>query len=138
MAIIPYTVLPSKSQGKVYLPLARVVLNYKKTHKITPKPISALIDSGADVCFCNDLIGAWLGVRLDKIKIEKEFTAVNMSTFKTKSQIITLHAFGKSYDCKFYFTDVLPKHTPIILGQIGFFDHFKITFDYQNKLMDIE
>lgn len=137
MAIIPYTVLPSKSQGRVYSPLAKVVLNYKKTHKITPRPIPALIDSGADVCFCNDMIGAWLGVKLDKIKNEKEFTAANRSTFKTKPEIITLHAYGKSYDCKFYFTDVLPRHTPIILGQIGFFDHFKIIFDFQNTQIEL-
>jgi hypothetical protein len=130
--IIPYTLLPSIYKGSVRLPLAKVILNYKKTHKITPVPISALIDSGADVCFCNETIGAWLGIKFNKNK-EGVFTTANKTTFKAKPEIVTIHAYNKKYECKFFFTDTLPKHTPIILGQIGFFDHFKITFDYQGN-----
>ncbi len=130
--IIPYTLLPSIYKGSVRLPLAKVILNYKKTHKITPVPISALIDSGADVCFCNETIGAWLGIKFNKNK-EGIFTTANKTTFKAKPEIITIHSYNKIYECKFFFTDTLPQHTPIILGQIGFFDHFKITFDYQGN-----
>lgn len=130
--IIPYTLLPSIYKGSVRLPLARIVLNYKKTHKITPVPISALIDSGADVCFCNETIGAWLGIKFSKNR-EGVFTTANKTTFKAKPEIVTIRAYDKIYECKFFFTDTLPKHTPIILGQIGFFDHFKISFDYQGN-----
>ena len=130
--IIPYTLLPSIYKGSVRLPLAKVILNYKKTHKITPVPISALIDSGADVCFCNETIGAWLGIKFNKNK-EGIFTTANKTTFKAKPEIITVHAYNKVYESKFFFTDTLPQHTPIILGQIGFFDHFKISFDYQGN-----
>ncbi len=133
MTVIPYTILPSKLNKTVHLPLAKVILNYKVTHKITLQPITALIDSGAGVCFCNDMIGAWLGVRLDKIKKGRVFTTANTTSFEAKPATITLISYGKSYECKFYFTDVLPRHTPIILGQIGFFDHFEITFDYKNN-----
>ena len=87
MAKYPYYV-PTKN---VYKPWIRVNLGYKKTHKITPAAVHALIDSGADVCFCSTDIG-----------------------IKT-----------------------LPRETPIILGQRGFFDHFKITFDLQNKEIEI-
>ena len=31
----------------------------------------------------------------------------------------------------------LPHETPIILGQVGFFDHFKITFDVKNKEIEV-
>lgn len=137
MIKIPYTLLPSKTQKSVRLPLARVILNYKKTHKVTPVPITALIDSGADVCFCSDMIGTWLGIQFNKIK-EEEFTAANRSTFKAKSEIVILSAYGKSYPCKFYFTDSLPAHTSIILGQVGFFDHFKISFDYKQSEITVE
>lgn len=135
--IIPYTLLPSKSKGSIRLPLAKVLLNYKKTHKITTVPIVALIDSGADVCFCNDMIGTWLGIKFEKIK-DGIFTTANRTTFNAKPEIITLHAYNKTYECKFFFTDTLPQHTPIILGQIGFFDHFKITFDYRNNKITID
>lgn len=134
--IIPYTLLPSNNKVSISLPLAKVLLNYKKTHKITV-PISALIDSGADVCFCNEAIGIWLGINFNKIKAET-FTTANRTTFKAKPEIIHLHAYHKAYECKFYFTDSLPQHTPIILGQIGFFDHFKIAFDYQGNKITID
>ncbi|HLD26649.1 MAG TPA: hypothetical protein VJB63_01700 [Patescibacteria group bacterium] len=137
MAKIPYSLLPSETNKFVRLPLAKVLLNYKKTHKITPVLVVALIDSGADVCFCSGMIGAWLGIQFNKIK-EKEFTAANRSTFKAKSEIITLHAYNKIYPCTFYFTDTLPKHIPIILGQIGFFDHFQICFNYNNCEITID
>lgn len=134
--IIPYTLLPSKNKGSIRLPLAKVILNYKKTHKITTIPISALIDSGADVCFCNETIGVWLGIRFNKIK-EGIFTTANRTTFKAKPEIITLNAYNKSYEYKFFFTDTLPQHTPIILGQLGFFDHFKIAFDYRENQIEL-
>ncbi len=131
----PYIALPSKL-GPVYKPLIRVRLNYLKTHKVT-LPVTALIDSGADVCFCSDLIAAWLGIQLDKIRKVEEFTAANGQTFKTKPETIRLMIDDISYDCKLYFTDVLPRHTPIILGQIGFFDRFKITFDSKKEIIQI-
>lgn len=138
MPQIPYTILPSRTSAKgVCKPLIPVILNYKKTHKVTPVAINALIDSGADVCFCADYIGIWLGINLNKNKKEEEYTCANGETFKAKPEIINLHVCGKQFDCKFFFTSTLPKNVPIILGQDGFFDHFKITFDKQNKLIDL-
>ncbi|OGY26211.1 MAG: hypothetical protein A2Z24_01445 [Candidatus Woykebacteria bacterium RBG_16_44_10] len=137
MIRIPYTKLPSVSQKEVYLPLVKVRLGYKKTHKITPTLIVALVDSGADVCFCSEQIGAWLGIQFTKIKKETTFTAANSTPFTTKPEVLRLYAYGEDYDCKFYFTDVLPRHTPIILGQLGFFDHFKILFDFKNKVIEL-
>lgn len=133
----PYTKLPSTSRKEVYLPLAKVRLGYKRTHKILPISVVALIDSGADVCFCTKDIGTWLGIQLNKMKSE-EFTAANRSKFIAKAVAVTFYSYRKEYECKFYFTEVLPKHTPIILGQIGFFDHFKIFFDYKNKVIGLE
>ncbi|OGK35223.1 hypothetical protein A3A93_02995 [Candidatus Roizmanbacteria bacterium RIFCSPLOWO2_01_FULL_38_12] len=132
MIVIPYTILPGKPKP-VHLPFARIKLNYKKTHKMTPVPVTALIDSGADVCFCNDMIGTWLGIKFKKDGSEKQFRTANKTKFNAIPFTVTLIAYGKTYDCKFYFTDVLPRHTPIILGQVGFFDHFKITFDYSKN-----
>jgi hypothetical protein len=138
MSRVPYTILPSKSDPskQVYKPLVNVRFNYKKTHNITP-PVKALIDSGADVCFCADMIGAWLGIKFDKLRNFEEFTAANGEKFIAKPEIINIFVCNKEYSCKVYFTDVLPKNIPIILGQSGFFDYFKITFDLSNKMMDI-
>lgn len=134
MAKYPYIVLPS-SVGPIYKPWVQVNLSYRKTHKITPK-IVALVDSGADVCFCAKDIGLWLGVQF-KGKNKFTFTAANRTMFETIKETITLYIGEKSYWCSFYFAESLPRETPIILGQIGFFDHFKITFDLKSKMMEI-
>ena len=134
MSKYPYTVLPTKT-SVVYKPLVPVRLHYSKTHKMT-SPIIALVDSGADACFCSENIGFWLGIKFDKKK-KHTFTAANNQTFETFKEVITLEASGKKYSCPFYFTNTLPRQTPIILGQIGFFNHFKITFHLENKEIEI-
>lgn len=126
----PYTLLPS-DLGPIPKPWIKVQLNYRRTHKIT-LPVIALIDSGADVCFCTKAIGIWLGIPFSS-KHRTTFTAANRTTFKTYKETVVLYACGKRYQCPFFFTEVLPKETPIILGQLGFFDHFRITFNAVKK-----
>lgn len=131
MAKYPYFI----PAPKVYKPWIKVLLNYKKTHKIT-SGIVALIDSGADVCFCAKYIGEWLGIRF-KEKQSTTFTAANGSQFKAVAETVNLIACNKGFDCMFFFADDLPRETPIILGQLGFFENFKITFDLKNKEIEI-
>lgn len=121
---------------KIYKPWIKVSLGYRKTHKVTPAVIVALVDSGADVCFCSKDIGIWLGIQFSK-KLFTTFTAANRSSFEAAKETAMLYTCGKNYECPFYFTDTLPHETPIILGQLGFFDHFKINFDLQNKEIEI-
>lgn len=123
-------------ENKVYKPWITVGIGYKKTHKITPAPITALIDSGADVCFCSKDISDFLGVS-EKNKEKVVFTTANSSPLPTFLEALTLYVGGKKYDCSFYISDKLPPETPIILGQLGFFDHHKVTFDLENKEIEI-
>jgi len=123
MAQYPYSGLPSKF-GPIFKPIIPVQLRYAKTHKIT-LPTTALIDSGADVCFCADYIGIWLGIAINKIKKVHSFTAANGGQLLTKSTTVTLHVAGKKYDAAFHFCDTLPKQFPLILGQVGFFDNIE-------------
>lgn len=132
MAKYPYYI-PSPN---VYKPWIRVSLGYKRTHRITPGNIIALIDSGADVCFCAKIIGSWLGVKF-RNKKPVIFTAANRTKFDAIEEKITLYTSSGNYECTFYFSDNLPNETPIILGQLGFFDHFRVTFDLQNKEIEI-
>lgn len=132
MAKYPYYI-PSP---QVYKPWIPVFLGSRKTHKITTARITALIDSGADVCFCLKDIGIWLGIQF-KNKKEAIFTAANRTSFKALKETISLYIGNVQYECPFYFTDQLPHQTPIILGQVGFFDHFRITFDVKNKEIEI-
>ena len=65
------------------------------------------------------------------------FTTANGSSLHTFLETLTLYVGGRDYDCSFYISDKLPRETPIILGQLGFFDHHKITFDLENKEIEI-
>lgn len=123
-------------QDKVYKPWITVGIGYQKTHKITTAPITALIDSGADVCFCSKDIADFLGVN-SKNKEKVIFTAANNTPLPTFLEVLTLYVGGKNYECSFYISDKLPFETPIILGQLGFFDHHKISFDLENKEIQI-
>lgn len=120
----------------VYKPWITVNIGYKKTHKITPAPITALIDSGADVCFCSEDITRFLGVNR-KNKSVAVFTTANSTSLSTFKEILTLYVGGRSYDYSFYISDKLPPETPIILGQAGFFDRHKVIFDLENKEIEI-
>lgn len=122
--------------NKVYKPWIPVSIEYKKTHKIIPAPIIGLIDSGADVCFCSKEIANFLGVS-DKNRQEVIFTTANRTPLPTFPVTLTLYVGGKNYDCSFYISEKLPPETPIILGQLGFFDHHKISFDLDNKEIEI-
>lgn len=122
--------------NKVYKPWITISVGYKKTHKITPAPITALIDSGADVCFCSKDIADFLGVSI-KNKEKRIFTTANNTPLPTFLETLTLYVGGKSYECSFYIAEELPHETPIILGQLGFFDHHKVTFDLENKEIEI-
>ncbi len=122
--------------NKIYKPWITVSIGYKKAHKITPAPITALIDSGADVCFCSKEIADFLSVN-EKNKTTKVFTTANGSPLPTFQETLTLYVGGRIYDCTFYISDKLPVETPIILGQLGFFDNHKVTFDLENKAIEI-
>ena len=108
----------------------------KKTHKILPSGVIALIDSGADVCFCSEDIAFWLGSRR-RGKEQKEFTTANGGKFNTYKDNFNILACGKIYECPFYVSSELPKETPIILGQYGFFDKFTIKFNLPQKSIEI-
>jgi len=134
MARYPYTILPGEI-GPIYKPLITVILSFKKTHKITP-PITAVVDSGADVCFCAENIGLWLGIKLRKKRLYT-FTAANRTLFQAVRENLILYIGRKRLTCPFFFTNVLPKETPIILGQMGFFDTLKVIFNAPNKIIEI-
>lgn len=122
--------------ANVYKPWIRVTLDYKRTHKVLPSGVIALIDSGADVCFCSEDIAFWLGSR-GRSKEQKEFTTANGGKFNAYKDNFDLMACGKIYRCPFYVSSELPRETPIILGQYGFFDKFTIKFNLPQKNIEI-
>lgn len=119
---------------KVYKPWIPIRLGFK--HKITTAPIIALVDSGADVCLCSIDIGIWLGINFKK-KSPFSITGVNGQSMDTFKEICKIYFDNHSFQIPIYFSGCLPKPALIILGQLGFFDHFKVTFDLKNKEIEI-
>lgn len=122
-------------QPGVFKPWIPIRVRSKKTHRLIPNPLYALIDSGADVCFAKKYIADYLGMKLHAQK-NVEFTAANKTNFKAVKDILTITVAGKEYDIPIFFTDEIVDNSPIILGQYGFFDRFRITFD-RSKLIEI-
>ncbi len=123
-------------QPGVFKPWIAVILNNRKTHKTT-FAVTALVDSGADICLCEKYIGDFLGISFKGVK-PKEFFAADGKTFYGFPALIDLFACSKVIkNCTFYFVEGLPKGAPIILGQSGFFENFKVTFDLKNKEIEI-
>ena len=136
MIHFPFLGLPGKSGKTVYKPIIPVSLAFRNTHRITSK-IYALVDTGADVCFCHKDIGMFLRVNFSKKPLEY-FKAANNQEFPTQREQIRIHLGNSHIDCPFYFTDTLPRENPIILGEKGFLNRFKVVFDYINKSIQFE
>lgn len=135
MTKFPYISLPTPTGEKVYKPLIQLRLSYSKTHKFTD-PVWGIIDSGSDVCLCHKNIGIWLGLNFKKEDRVKLKAANNQDFFTHKAKVI-LYVCGLRYECPIYFTDELVKNYPVILGQIGFFDRFKVCFDLKSREIEI-
>lgn len=137
MSKYPYWKLPGKEKP-VFKPIIGVRLAYNKSHKLTTQCIPALVDSGADVCFCSEDIGLWLQVRFKKEKLQ-EFRAANNTKFKAYKESITLYLGQEErpFPCPFFFSKALNPETPIILDRLGFFDRYNVTFDETNKQIEI-
>ena len=96
-----------------------------------------LIDSGADFCIFHAEIGELLGV---PIKEGKKLTFFGTSGYPQDAYFhnIQIEVGGHVLDlfCGFsYDMKTLPYG---LLGQTGFFDKFKIEFDYTNKRIELK
>ena len=97
---------------------------------------SAIIDSGADYCLFHGVIGEQLGLDVKKGKAlsfygtggRKQTAYFHQITFSLdETQITAQIGFCYGIECL----------SVGLLGQIGFFDRFKISFDLKNDLIEI-
>jgi hypothetical protein len=122
----------------VFLPWIMVRLGNKKAGTALSKPVVALIDSGAEVCFCSKDIAEYLGIDLSRARAQNFTTASNGTFTAYKVTDLKLYVCKRAYGCEFYVTDSLPPQLPIILGHKGFFDHHKVHFNFKKKEIELE
>jgi len=96
-----------------------------------------LIDSGADYCIFHAEIGEQIGLLIESGK--------RLSFFGTGGQEqtaffheIKLEVGGHEISCFAGFSRELEGLPYGILGQIGFFDKFKISFDYEKEKIELQ
>ena len=119
----PYRPLPDK-HGKVYLyPLIRVSIANRRGPK-TPS-FEALVDSGASDCIFHASLASAIGINLESGK--KEVRAGIGGTQEIWIHPIQLYVGSEILSIQAGFAKSLS--VAGLLGRLGFFDHFKITFD---------
>jgi len=130
---LPYQ-YPSGKIIKVKKPLIKVKLCHK--HEILNTSFFALLDTGADICLCSAEIANLFNIKYKKgRKLKIRGIAGNILGYKISLEV---YIKNNSYKCPFYVVESLPRETPVILGQKGFFYQNKITFDILHNEITIE
>jgi len=96
-----------------------------------------LVDSGADYnIFHSGLLEA-LGGKLTKGK-KRRIVALGNQPLKGYMHNIKLKLVGgNKFESSAIFSNQIPDHALGVLGQNGFFDRYKITFNYKAKTINI-
>lgn len=85
-----------------------------------------MIDSGASICMFHSSIGESIGLNIEKGEKDETVGVSGAPTVMYRHKI-HLHVLGNMFKIQAGFCGDLPLSG--LLGRIGFFEHYKITFD---------
>jgi hypothetical protein len=120
---VPYRPLPEKD-GTIHLyPLVRVRVGRKGGQ--TTRHFEAIVDSGAADCIFHDAVAIAIGIDLESGR-KKQRTGIS-GPQDVWIHPVQLYVGTEIIDIDAAFARSLP--VAGLLGRIGFFEHFKITFD---------
>ncbi len=121
------------STGPIYRPIIPVEVRNKRLSF----PTEALLDTGADFCIFSGEIAKAVGIDIGTGS-PHEIVGVGGKVTKGFIHKIGLEIPGFSmFSCWGFFSDQLNDMNHAILGQVGFFDCFKVSFDYTRKLITV-
>jgi hypothetical protein len=122
-----------KSGVRFYRPLIPLTINGKETFDTL-----AILDSGSDITILPKEIAEELGVILEG---ENEISGISGNALKSREGKINI-TFGKNREFYNFEVPVLvpteKDNLSLIIGRIGFFNQFKITFDESNKRIEFK
>ena len=95
-------------------------------HSPPCRKFEALVDSGAAICIFHASIGESIGLNISKGEEDKT-TGVSGKPTTIYLHAVSLYVPGHIIKIRAGFTDELPLAG--LLGRMGFFEHFKVTFD---------
>ncbi len=115
--------------------ILRPVVSTTLIHKDVQVPVLALLDSGADDCIFPHQIGVQLGLKVEEGLLQT-FAGAGSKGNRAYFHSLKLIVGGQiSLSCRVGFTKAMDEAGLGLLGQTGFFDHFRVTFDYQTRLI---
>lgn len=113
-----------------YRPIIPIELEYKdkKTR------ILSLVDSGADVCIFPSEVGEYLGIDIESGKEVPVQGVVEgaKSSYYLHPMLLGVSGGGDKYSSQVGFMPNLSKQGYGILGQLGFFENYKVILDLPN------
>ena len=133
---IPYNKYPAPDTLGGYFYSASVPVNIARTEKNAPrsKRFDAIIDSGASESIFHASIGRAIGLDIEKgISRQTMGIAGPMELFLHD---VTIYIPGGPIVTRAAFSDNLALAG--LLGMLGFFEHFKITFDSTELQVELE
>lgn len=96
----------------------------------------ALIDSGADRCLFNIEIAEKLGLDLTK-STDENFGGIEGGSLKAKLHRVKLQIVGMSEEIEITAGFIKSPGVTAILGQLDFFDNFRIKFERDHGIIEI-
>lgn len=117
----------------ILAPLVEAKIYYRQQ---TARPFLVYLDTGSDFCFFDSRIGELLGVAVKTGK-QLETKGIGGGFFKSYFHQVKLEIAEVKYSTEVGFVDNLSQISAGILGQIGFFDHFKTCFDLKNDVIEV-
>jgi len=99
--------------------------------------VFALIDSGADYCIFHAEIGEQIGLEIESGK-SLAFSGISGAGQTAYFHNIKLELGGHQFDCYAGFSRDIDNLPYGILRQAGFFDIFKVSFDYNKEKIELQ
>ena len=117
---------PATTRKKlVYRPIIPVILICGKS----VVGYLAVVDSGSDYCVFESKVADYLGIKLTSGN-KRAIRGISGEPIKGYEHKIIFKIAGKQYKTKVIFSKQIPPNSFGVLGNQGFFDHFKVTFKY--------
>ncbi len=119
-----------KRIGNIIRPLIRIEITPKKG--VDGVPCDVLVDSGADFCIIKAEIGEILGF---DITSGDKFSYKGISGSESTGYLhsVWFDVKGNWVNSPVVFSYDIPKGGHQVVGQSGFFNHFKVNFDYKKE-----
>lgn len=122
----------SNKKKKILRPIIPIFL----VSKTTIVGYEALIDSGADYNIFDAAIADILNIKLTSGK-KRQIIGLGGQKIKGYEHSVILKLSNHSYNTFVVFSKEIPPNSWGVLGNQGFFDHFKISFFYRKGIIDI-